>query len=44
MEDNIKMVLEKLDIRMSIGLNWSGKWSDVRILCTWICIFRYHKG
>jgi len=26
MEDNIKMVLEKLDITVSIGLNWSGKW------------------
>jgi len=24
-KDNIKMVLEKLDIRVSIGLNWSGK-------------------
>jgi len=27
MKDNIKMVLEKLDIRVSIGLNCSRKWS-----------------
>jgi hypothetical protein len=43
MEDNIKIVLEKSDISVSIGFNWSGKWNDVRILCRWICIFRYHK-